>query len=400
MRTTDSKAGTAFHLWDVASVLAVASSYKQTPKAGKHRDYRVRPAPIALGLIGALHVALFVSLLSPSVASQLAPVAGWFRWYALAGSVLFLLAARTLTVSDQTLYSLSFRARRVINGIWWFYSLAAPLLSGFPLVLSIWFIFNPREAWTSGLVSGSAALATGAVVFPQVSAMLATPIVSTRPKPHLWQARATHSLWTFALISLITTYASGAISLTITAANGLEPRHELLALFCTIAVALISATIGLHRRAMERLNSRRLDVLRAFGDAIDAFGTTNSNNTRISLAIRQLLLVLTPGPFASQALNSQTEVASFEVIETVKLIGLAADRAKEARAPASFTTQAEAGRAKAYLFAEVVNADRDQILLQAPEFLERCYGRLLTGKDMTDVLGELSESLSAPLEAK
>lgn len=262
--------------------------------------------------------------------------------------------------------------RRVIVPMWWIFTVLSYL---FALITAIGFAaaFWIGPANTTALAGVTLLAALGSVMCSMLASSSAQPLVSTAIKPRLYQALGSQFCWTVSLLALLlsgTQLVHALVSLL-----G-PPVDDAIAVPILISVGIAFATsiLAWHRRCVNTLEKRRIEVIDALLSALRALREDGAGNDAQDALLR-LETFVRPSPFRSQSPAAPPQNASWEVVQLTEVLLHAVD---ERDFPESFRLRTHHDGPIGQLFTRVMAASGAEVIAAAPDFLTRAHRRLLS----------------------
>ncbi|MGX1932444.1 hypothetical protein [Microbacterium resistens] len=289
--------------------------------------------------------------------------------------LLLTVPAGTNLISAGMFHRLSRFGRRFDAVTWWVFLLLGYISAGISLTAALTALILDTTSTTSTAASKYVAVLLGllAVLFALVASSASSPLISTTPKPRLYQAHGAQLLWTVVLIGLAVSAAPSALWLIEGVPD--ESRWVILSIAVPLGAGYVAALLAWHRKALARIESARQETAGSVGDVLGALSTEEGRSDLIRTLYR-LEVALRPSPYRSQSPAAPPLAASFEICE---IVGLLLWATGERAFPDSIAQRRHHPESIAKPFRAVDPEEPDRVLAAAPAFLRRVSARLFLG---------------------
>lgn len=372
-------------LWHIASTMSVTAQFdSRRAEKARHGKPRRRRSAGVLFVIGLGFLLIFGASLLPDLSHWIEDVdlLVLLRAFPLLAGVMVLAMSGVIVVGDRAYHSLSKGTRALSLTVWWLSGIFAVAFSWLAMLGGVFSIADPRAAWESQEILNVLALVAPSFVLAMMTNSLATPLLTTLKKPRLYQARWSQTIWICVLVSSLLAAVCSAVSFLLfqqEGATGGDPNNDMIVLVVTIGLGLVGSVVHWYGKNIKLLKQYREDALQSIGHALDILGRENVSKTALMESARALRRALTPSPFRSQSIAALPLLASYEVVETIKLIEWAAGPDRGESAPKSIESRKLLRDGNAEVFQEIDICGPGEVCRDAPNFLARCYSRLLDG---------------------
>ena len=377
----------AEHVWELAAEIAVTPEESQEilwRGSGRVvRGTKLQWLFLGIGTVGAM--AGF------AVLGGLTSVPPQYGLVMLAIGITVVAAVGVQLLSVRSFRSLTLSGRTVLFVLWVVAILGVWAGVAISLTLSVVSFFE----------SGWEALALSFIGLSLMWSFLASeatpPLLTTAPAPRAYQARAAQFAWAGTVAAAIL-----SVALVIAAAQwrgaqdggALDGTLDLqltsdhvarLTLLVMVLTTLLSALIVWYRSNHRRLEQQRRELLTALIElraALAEFppGLRDGRGPEsLVLALRRVEILVAPSPFRTQAPAALPQPAAYEIVEMIRVLGNVVEGNNEL--PKSVAARAQHPGALSRPFRRFEELDRASRVERFGPFLDRCYSRLLTGKD-------------------
>lgn len=365
-------------------MIAVTSgvSSRRIEKA-KHRRPRLRPSIKAFIGAGA---GLTILGGVPFVVNGwgfAASLVGWLLTLAFTSGIVILAMSVILLLTDRAYHSFSKRSRSLSNVFWWFSGIVAFACAWVGVLIGLTSLLAPARIWKTQWIVLGVVLTVSSLALAVVASSLAVPLLTTLVKPRIYQARWSQTIWMFVLVFGVLAFSLWAASFLVYQPPGMSAggvNLEVLVLIITIGFGLIGTVIHWYGMNIKSLKQSRADVLTLLGNTLDVFDREGAHGISARISVRELRRSLSPSTFHSQSFAAVPYLASYEIVETIKLIEWAMNSGGANQLPKSIESRKKSTIAgQLEMFQWIDSSTAEVIREDARDFIAYCYARVLDG---------------------